>query len=66
VGAPQNPWIWRVAAIVVQEGGHFVVDDIIFLKDENQDVEYRLSETLATGCDGGRWVGRGKPPDDLK
>jgi hypothetical protein len=57
-----KPWIWRVAARVVRENGHFVVDDVIYLKDENRDVESRLSEYLSAGCDGGRWVGHGKPP----
>ena len=56
-GTPSKPWIWRVAPVVVRESGHFVVDDIIFLKDENQDVEYRLSGALAAGCDGSRWLG---------
>jgi hypothetical protein len=66
-GSPSKPWIWRVVAVVVQEGGHFVVDDVIFLKDENlDDVESRLSETLASGCDGPRWVGFGKQRDKLK
>jgi hypothetical protein len=65
-GAPASPWIWRVAAIVILEDGHFVVDDVIYLKDENRDVDSRLSEYLSAGCDGGRWVGRGKPPNDLK
>lgn len=58
---PTDPWTWQTAAIVVQENGHFVVDDIIFLKDEfTREDEYRLSETLAMGCDGPRWVGYGK------
>ena len=57
-GSPSKPWMWRVVAVVVQEDGHFVVDDVIFLKDENlDDVESRLSETLASGCKGPRWVG---------
>jgi hypothetical protein len=65
-GSPASPWIWRVAAIAVLEDGHFVVDDVIYLKDENRDVDSRLSEYLSSGCDGGRWVGRGKSPNDLK
>jgi hypothetical protein len=66
-GSPSKPWIWRVLAVVVQEDGHFVVDDVIFLKDENlDDVESRLSETLASGCDGPRWVGNGQRGGDLK
>ena len=62
-GLPSNPWIWRVAAIVVQEGGHFVVDDVIFLKDEKTlDDESRLSEILTSGCDGPRWIGYAMNP----
>jgi hypothetical protein len=59
-GSPSKPWIWRVAAIVVQEKGHSVVDDVVFLKDEKlDDDESRLSEILTLGCDGPRWVGYG-------
>lgn len=60
-GSSANPWNWRVAAVVLQEGGRFVVDDVIFLKDEKTlEDESRLSETLAAGCDGPHWVGYGK------
>jgi hypothetical protein len=56
-----------VVAVVVQENGHFVVDDVVFLKDENvDDVESRLSGTLASGCNGPRWVGYRERRDDLK
>lgn len=66
-GSPANPWNWHVAAVVLQESGHFVVDDVIFLKDEKTlEDESRLSETLAAGCDGPRWVGYGKQPNDPK
>ena len=51
------PEIWQVAAVMVQENGHFVVDDVIYLNDENRLVELRLSEYLFAGCDGSRWVG---------
>jgi hypothetical protein len=51
-----RPSPWRVAAIVIRENGHFVVDDVIYLKDEDYD-EGRLSEGLSEGCDGPRWVG---------
>jgi hypothetical protein len=54
---PEKPLIWRVAAVVVRENGHFVVDDVLFLKDKDQEVDSRLSETLAAGCDGTRWIG---------
>jgi len=61
-----RPLVWRVAAIVVRENNHFVVDDVIYLKDQNRDVESRLSEYLSSGCDGPRWVGRSNQPNDLK
>lgn len=57
-GRTSKPWIWRVAAIVVQESGHFAVDDVIFLKeDKTLDDESSLSEILAQGCDGPHWIG---------
>jgi len=66
LGSPRNLWIWHVSAIVVEENGHFVVDDVIFLKDDDLDDESSLSETLASGCDGPRWVGYGEQRNDLK
>jgi hypothetical protein len=57
---------WHVAVFVVREGGHFVVDDVVFLKEDVQDVEPPLSKLLTLGCDGSRWVGYGKPPRDFK
>jgi hypothetical protein len=52
-------WTWRVAAILVREDEHVVVDDVIYLKDGPQDLDVRLSEYLSQGCDGPRWVGYG-------
>jgi hypothetical protein len=57
--SPGDQEIWHVAVIVLREDGHFVVDDVIYLKDEGRPVESRLSEYLSAGCDGPRWVGRG-------
>lgn len=54
---PEKPLIWRVAAVLTQEDGHFVLDDVIYLKDENRGVEGRLSGYLSAGCDGPHWVG---------
>jgi hypothetical protein len=62
----ESPWTWGVAAVVVRENGHFVVDDVIYLKDSPQDVDVRLSEYLSQGCDGSRWVGHGPQRNDLK
>ena len=63
---PEDTDIWRVAAMVVRENGHFVVDDVIYLKDNPQDVEVRLSEYLSQGCDGPRWVGHGNQQSSPK
>lgn len=54
---PEKPWTWRVADIVTREGGRYVIDDVIFLKDKDIDTETRLSGILTSGCDGPRWVG---------
>ena len=61
--APPNEksWSWEVAVRVVMEDKHPLVDDVIYLKGEDVDAEYRLSEVLAMGCNAGRWVGDGKP-----
>jgi hypothetical protein len=61
---PDGPVIWRVAAIVVRQDGRFVVDDVIYLKDEELEIESRLSEWLTAGCDGPRWVGYGNKRAD--
>ena len=47
--------LWYVAAVVVREKGRPVVDDIIYLKDNDTPEEWRLSELLANGCKGPRW-----------
>jgi len=57
---PEKPWTWEVAAIVMREDGRFVINDVIFLRDEDVDAETRLSEVLTRGCDGSRWVGYAK------
>jgi len=56
---PEGTFRWHIAVVVVPENGHFVVDDVIYLKDEvdPQEVNPPLSQTLAIGCDGSRWVG---------
>ena len=55
----ERPWTWRVAAIVLLENGHYVVDDIIYLKEPGESAESRLSKILSEGCDGPRWIGFG-------
>jgi hypothetical protein len=56
---PEKPWTWEVAAIVIRENGHFVINDVVFLKDKDFNTESRLSEILKRGCDGSHWVGYG-------
>ena len=55
-----RPEIWRIAAIVVREKSRFVIDDVIYLKDENRPKDSSLSEYLSTGCKGSHWVGFGQ------
>lgn len=63
----ESPEIWNVAAILVRESGHFVVDDVIWLKGDNpHDVDLPLSEYLSQDCDGPHWVGSKKPQGDQK
>jgi hypothetical protein len=62
----EKPFSWRVAVVVVRENGHFVLDDVIYLKDEELGVEDRLSKDLSAGCDGPRWVGFSKQQSNLK
>ncbi len=51
--------IWRVVVVLVRENGHLALDDVVYLKDKELKVEYRLSDALSAGCDGPRWVGYG-------
>jgi hypothetical protein len=63
---PGDQETWHVAVIVVKENGHFVVNDVIYLKDEARPVESRLSEYLSAGCDGPRWVGHNRQRRGVK
>jgi hypothetical protein len=59
---PDKPLTWYVAAVVVHENGRAVVDDVLYLKDQNGDVESRLLKDLSPGCVGARWIGEGGHP----
>jgi len=60
-------WNWRVAAVVLREDGHHVIDDVIYINDntydkpENKPADRRLSEYLSAGCDGPNWIGHSLP-----
>ena len=51
------PEIWEVAAVLVRENGHLALADVIYLKDHWMKSDLRLSEVLATGCNGPHWLG---------
>jgi hypothetical protein len=67
---PERPWIWHVEVILLREDNHYVVDDVVYLRDPKhwgpEDVDSRLSERLSSGCDGPRWVGHGDQPNAPK
>lgn len=63
---PESPWTWQVADVVTREGGRYVIDDVIFLKDQDINTESRLSEILTKGCDGSHWVGFDKEQERSK
>jgi hypothetical protein len=63
---PEKSWTWQVADILTREGGRYVIDDIVFLRDKDIDTESRLSEILMTGCDGPHWVGFDKDKSQSK
>lgn len=58
VSPPAPPSVWRVAVLVSRERGHFFVDDIVYLKDENRPADEQLSEYFSRYCRGPRFVGR--------
>ena len=58
--SPEKPWSWQVVDVVTRDGGQYVIDDVIFLRDKDIDTESRLSEILTKGCDGSHWVGPNK------
>jgi hypothetical protein len=49
-----NKLAWHVVAVVVWENGQPVVDDVLYLKDNDRDIEYRLSKLLTRDCRGYR------------
>lgn len=54
---PTFKLLWYVAVIVVRENGRPVVNDVIYLKDEDQPEESRLSQALkGFGCNGPRYA----------
>jgi len=43
---------WHVVAVVVRENGRPVVDDVLYFKSNDRDVDYRLSGLLKRDCKG--------------
>ncbi|MBZ5523623.1 MAG: hypothetical protein LAP21_15420 [Acidobacteriia bacterium] len=59
---PEHTFSWNIAVKVISEGGRFVVDDVLRLKEDSTKVESRLSRSFK-GCRGSRWIGRRRSPD---
>ena len=66
-GSPACRYTWHVAAAVLREDGHYVIDDVIYINDSTYEypadkpADRRLSEYLAAGCNGPRWIGYSLP-----
>jgi len=45
---------WYVAAVVVRENGRPVVDDVLYLKGTDREIDFRLTDLLKLGCKGSR------------
>ena len=54
---PADTFSWTVAAVVILEEGHYLVNDVLFFKENSTEIETRLSEMLLQGCDGPKWIG---------
>jgi hypothetical protein len=53
---PANTFHWDVVAVVILEGGRFVVDDVLLFMDDATKIASRLTDSFS-GCDGSRWTG---------
>ena len=58
VSSPAPPLVWQVALVLSRERGHLLVNDIVYLKDENRPNDERLLEYFSRYCLGARFVGR--------
>lgn len=58
---PADTFSWSVAAVVISEEGHYLVNDVLFFKENSTEIETRLSEMLLQGCDGPKWIGYSQP-----
>ena len=65
-GWPPDPWITHVGVKLVRENGRLAVDEVIYLKETNQETDWRLSQSLSAGCDGPRWIGYHNQQSDQK
>ncbi len=51
-----GPGSWNVTDHVILENGRFVLDDVLFSKDDSGESS-TLTGILSEGCEGPRWVG---------
>jgi hypothetical protein len=59
---PKNVGHWQIGAIVISEEGRFVIDDVLFFKENSTDIERHLSEWFSR-CDGSHWIVESKRPN---
>jgi len=54
---PADTFSWSIASVVILENRHYLVDDVLFFRENSSEGESRLSEMLRQGCDGAKWTG---------
>lgn len=50
--------LWHVTDRLIKEDGRFVLDDVLFPKDDSGETS-TLTGILSEGCEGAHWVGEG-------
>jgi hypothetical protein len=66
-GRYAGSWNSRVAVVVLREESRYVIDDVIYINDatydnpEDKPPDPKLSDYLAAGCNGPRWIGPSLP-----
>jgi hypothetical protein len=58
VSPPASPSVWQVAVLLSRERGRLLVDDIVYLKDDNRPTDEQLPEYFSRYCQGPRFIGR--------
>jgi hypothetical protein len=53
-----KPYVWHVAPVLIRERDRWLVDDVIYLKEETVSggADWRLTQSLSYDCDGPRFA----------